>query len=144
MEPTYNVAPQQADNAGHTKAGRSKQKLVLVAVIATVFLAIVGVGVYAFFAMQPKDNEVAAAEVAINADGLNATTILVKKGTEITWINQDEQPHKIVSDNEGSGLDSGEALAHGDSYTYTFEEAGTFSYYDPLNVSGFKGIVIVQ
>lgn len=116
----------------------------VVGVAVVGLLAITGVGIFAFMAMQQNDSELPAAQVDINPAGLSATTVLVKKGTEITWLNQDEQPHKIVSDNEEAGIDSGEALARGDSYTQTFDEAGTFSYYDPLNIDGFKGVVIVQ
>jgi plastocyanin len=145
MEPTDNQPTQPvATHPAHTAPGKPKKQWTLVAVLAGIFLLVVGVSVYSFFALQPKDNEAAAAEVGINEDGLNAATVLVRKGSEITWTNNDELPHRIVSDDEKIDLDSGEALAKGDSYTHTFEEAGTYSYYDPTDIDGFKGIIIVQ
>ena len=142
MEPTSQ--PIQSVNAPANQNKSKKKQGTLLGILAIMFLLVVGVSVYSFFALQPKDNEVAAAEIAIEPEGLDAATVLVNKGSEITWVNQDDMPHRIVSDDEKISLDSGEALAKGDSYTHTFEETGTYSYYDPTDVDGFKGIIIVQ
>lgn len=54
-------------------------------------------------------------------------TLNVKVGTKVTWINRDSTFHTVTS--VGSGpLQSGNIQA-GQTYTYTFSEAGTYDYY---------------
>jgi len=53
--------------------------------------------------------------------------ITIKKGETITWTNQDEEQHTVTSD-EGTELDS-ELLSNGQTYSHTFNEAGTFPYH---------------
>jgi plastocyanin len=56
---------------------------------------------------------------------VNVLTIPV--GTTVTWTNNDEgQMHTVTDVNEA--FDSG-FLATGDSFSYTFDQAGEFEYY---------------
>lgn len=52
--------------------------------------------------------------------------ITIKKGTTITWTNQDEARHNVVA-TSGNGPKS-ELLAMGESYSYTFETVGKVTY----------------
>jgi plastocyanin len=61
--------------------------------------------------------------------------LLVSKGTKVTWTNKGTKPHRIASnphpEHTGlAGLDSKEPIGPGASYSYTFNEAGTFDYHD--------------
>jgi len=76
-------------------------------------------------------------------------TISVKKGTVVTWNNKDSAPHWVASDphpvhNQLPGFDSVRKIAAGESYPFTFEKTGTFTYHDHLNPLKFKGTVIVK
>jgi plastocyanin len=89
------------------------------------------------------------ASVVINKDGFLPATIKVKKGTTVTWTNQDASPHRVASDphptHEGlPGLDSGEPLAKGDTYSFTFEKTGTFTYHDHLNPMTLQATVVIE
>ena len=53
--------------------------------------------------------------------------ITIKKGTKVTWINQDTVKHNAFSDD--SKGPKGELLAKGESYSFTFDEVGTTNYY---------------
>lgn len=53
-------------------------------------------------------------------------TLTIKKGTKVTWTNQDSAPHTATAD-DGS-FDTG-TLQKGDSKSITFEKAGTFAYH---------------
>ena len=54
--------------------------------------------------------------------------IKIKVGTKVTWTNVDSAKHNVVIDGEGAeGLGS-ELLAKGESYSFTFTEAGMTSY----------------
>lgn len=56
-------------------------------------------------------------------------TITVKKGTKVTWTNQDSVQHNVMSDKTDVSGPSSELLSKGDSYSYTFDEVGTFTYH---------------
>ena len=89
------------------------------------------------------------AQVAITKDGFVPESILVKKGTQIIWQNQDENPHQVSSDPHPThtnlaGFDSLKPLASGDSFSFIFEKSGTFTYHDHLNPLKLQGTVIVE
>lgn len=55
--------------------------------------------------------------------GFVPTTFTVKRGTQVTWTNRDVETHTVT----GSGWGSGN-LAPDQSFTYTFNTAGSFDY----------------
>lgn len=68
-------------------------------------------------------------------------TITVKKGSTVIWTNEDSVGHTVTSDT-GSELDSA-LLSKGQSYSKTFNQAGTFSYHCTPHPN-MKGTVIVE
>lgn len=90
------------------------------------------------------NNLAGAGQVVISSSGFSPATIRVKKGKAVTWTNQDTAPHQIKADQTTLGLDTGESLASGDAYSYTFVEAGTYTYHDPLHPASPQGIVVVE
>ena len=91
---------------------------------------------------------VSTASVSITKDGFVPATIQVKKGTAVTWINNDTNPHQVVTDPHPKHtnlkeLDS-DPLAVGESFTFTFEKTGTFTYHDEGNPLNMKGTVVVK
>lgn len=63
-------------------------------------------------------------EVSI-ADFSFGAAIEVPAGTTVTWTNNDSAPHTVTGD---GGLQSGK-MDSGATYSFTFEEAGTFNYH---------------
>lgn len=58
--------------------------------------------------------------------------ITVKAGTKVTWTNQDSVKHNAAKDEGQSDGPDGPLLAKGESYSYTFEKPGTYTYHcDP-------------
>jgi plastocyanin len=79
------------------------------------------------------DNADAASEEAVETNKVAIKdfdyapgTITVKKGTTVTWTNEDSVAHTVTGEN--GGPDS-ELLDQGQSYSFTFNEAGTFEYF---------------
>jgi plastocyanin len=62
----------------------------------------------------------------------------VKIGTTVTWTNDDPAPHTIASADFTS-----QTLNTGDSYSFTFTQAGTYDYYCAIHPS-MTGQIIVQ
>lgn len=84
-------------------------------------------------------------QISLTGSGPQPATITVKKGQNVRWTNEDQRDHKLAGDQpEISSLDSEEPLHSGESYVYTFEKTGTYTYHDPTNPLTIKGVVIVE
>ncbi len=79
--------------------------------------------------------------IEIRNMAFSTTSIKIKEGDTVAWINYDSQPHRIIS-KRASFLQS-EKLLHNDSYGFEFKEKGEFDFYCELHPD-MKGIVIVQ
>lgn len=88
------------------------------------------------------------AQISISEDGFVPGTITIKAGTQVTWTNTDKSSHQVASDPHPihSGLADLEspALLTNDSYSFVFEEVGSFTYHDHLNPLKFRGTVVVE
>ncbi len=84
----------------------------------------------------------AANEVVIRGRALLPDPITVAAGTTVTWTNEEFDVHTVSSDDGLFDRD----LALGESFSYTFNERGTFIYHAiPLNADEpFSGKVIVE
>ncbi len=54
------------------------------------------------------------------------TNMQVKVGTTVTWSNQDNIQHSVTFKN---GMKDSGLLSQGQSFSYTFNTAGTYQYY---------------
>lgn len=70
-----------------------------------------------------------SASIEIKDHAYNPGTVTVKKGTTVTWTNQDSVRHDVVPDNESDDFKRSELLSKGDSYSFTFDTPGTYTYY---------------
>ena len=66
-------------------------------------------------------------------------TVGISKGTTVTWTNDDGFPHTVTS---SGAFDSGN-IGPGKTYSYTFNQAGTFEYSCTNHPSMLHGKVIV-
>ena len=78
--------------------------------------------------------------VEIKGFAYNPATITVSSGTTVTWTQQDSAVHTVTSVS-GNILDS-KNLVKGQTFSYTFDETGTFKYFCS-NHPSMKGEVIV-
>ncbi len=86
--------------------------------LATVSVVI---GVLASAVAQP-----APAIVAIRDFSFEPHEIKIAPGTAVRWVNQDPSPHAIAMEGGRSG--SSGQIAPGQAHTFTFQDAGTFTY----------------
>ncbi len=73
------------------------------------------------------------------------SVIVIEKGKQVTWVNEDSAFHSITSGYYGTPtelFDSGH-LDPFESYTLTFDETGTYDYFCTLH-PWMKGQVIVE
>lgn len=54
--------------------------------------------------------------------------ITIERGTTITWINRDEAKHDITPTGGPSDFMGSELLSQGETYEFTFDTPGTYTY----------------
>lgn len=123
--------------------------------LTLVVLAVL-VGATSLFLLRDTTTRNVSAETGATVDitqtALVPQTIRVKQGESVTWTNKDDDaqtPHQLASNDDengdpGHGVDSHGPMAQGESYTATFDEPGTYNYYDVTDPVNLKGTVIVE
>lgn len=121
--------------------------------VMIVVVALVAIAASIYVVMNPAGIQTAATEsssvVTITNRGVAPATITVKKGDSITWKNQDTIAHRLVittpnPPQELQGFGSDEPTANGESYSFVFEAAGTYTYEDPQYPNTVQGTVVVE
>lgn len=90
----------------------------------------------------PEEGATAAGEAAaIGIDNFKFSpdSLEVAVGTEVTWTNMELSPHTVVAED---GSFESENLGDGDTFSYTFETAGTFPYICGIHTSMMGEIVV--
>lgn len=56
--------------------------------------------------------------------------ITVKKGTTVTWKNQDSAKHNVIFDDASVGsVENDKLIGNGEELKFTFDKAGEFTYF---------------
>jgi plastocyanin len=93
---------------------------------------------------QNEDFATGVTEVVMLDTAYNPETLTVDAGTTVTWVNEDDFEHTVTSGTRDSPTDLfDETVAADESFSYTFEEPGTYSYYCSIH-PGMDGVIIVQ
>lgn len=79
--------------------------------------------------------------VMIKGFAFHPSSLTVKVGTKVTFVNEDSVTHTATS-SSNAPIDSGN-LTKGQSYTVTFTKAGTYSYTCTIHPY-MKGTIVVQ
>lgn len=102
--------------------------------ILSVFLLFVG------FLTMP----VALAEgnsIEINHHHFAPDTLTIKKGTKITWVNHDQDPHTVFDSAPEKKFHSS-ALDTNDTYAFTFSQPGTYHFFCTMHPDMVGTIVV--
>ena len=108
-----------------------------------VVLVLVGFGAVA---LKNKDTKMSDTMTTTNVDQTNAASvetnkitykgfavtqrsIKVKKGTTVTWTNEDSAKHDVTPDTESEAFKSSELFGKGETYSATFNTVGTYAYH---------------
>jgi len=73
-------------------------------------------------------------------------TLTVAEGTTVIWVNQDVVDHRIRSGapSEPTEFYHSETLGNGDTFSFTFDDVGTYPYFCELHPQQMIGTVVVQ
>ncbi|APH39599.1 cupredoxin domain-containing protein [Methanohalophilus halophilus] len=115
-----------------------KKVFMILIVLVTVFLAI-GCADYQQSDNGAEENGEAIETTSVIMEDIQfkPATIQISVGDTVTWTNEDSATHTVT----GQNFDSGN-LGQGETFTYTFDEAGTYEYECTIHPS-MTGTVIV-
>ena len=77
-------------------------------------------------------------QINIQNYSFTPAALTVQKGATVTWTNNDSAPHQIKSDSFNSST-----LSNGQTFSFTFNNAGTFDYSCAIHPS-MTGQIIVE
>ncbi|SRR5213594_1905049 len=86
------------------------------------------------------DQASAGPEVKIDNFTFKDQTITVPAGTQVTWVNRDDIPHTVVSDDKAF---KSKALDTDEKFSYTFSQPGTYKYFCSIHPK-MTGEVVVK
>jgi plastocyanin len=126
--------------------------LVLAVLLAGLLIAAVVTKKHTSNSSNSSNNSATAghpAVVNITGNDLNPQTIRVTKGQTVTWKNNDTVSHQIATDpypqEDGlTGFVADAPALAGETYSFTFNKTGTYTYHDHLKPSELHGTVIVK
>lgn len=144
------------------KSQESRKKILIFLLLTLLIVAIIFAVQYFIslnkqIIVQPKNQAISQIQpqkiqeggnIEITDSGFVPATIEITKGDSVTWTNLDKKSHQIASDPYPTNtllpdLVS-EPLFTNDSFTFTFDQVGTFTYHDNLNPLKLRGTVIVK
>lgn len=76
---------------------------------------------------QAMSEEATTTAVTIENFTFSPDALTVPVGTEVTWENRDDIPHTVTSNDKTTFASS--LLDTGDTFSFTFNAAGTFDYF---------------
>ena len=79
--------------------------------------------------------------VTIQGDVFSPSSLTVKVGDTVTWTNNDNHDHTVTSD---TGTFNSVNIANGSTFSFTFNTAGTYSYYCNIHTIMKANIVVTQ
>src|SRR5215467_14056798 len=79
-------------------------------------------------------------EVKIDNFSFGPQSVTIAAGTTATWINHDDIPHTVVSND---GVFKSKVLDTDDKFSYTFTKAGSYPYFCSIHPK-MTGKVVVQ
>lgn len=110
-------------------------------VYAVCMLGIFVSGVLVRVAAREESKPAPKAEIKIDNFAFTPTELTVAAGTTVEWVNRDDIPHVVVSDDKKTF--KSKALDTDEKFSYTFTKPGTFAYFCSVHPK-MTGKVIVQ
>jgi plastocyanin len=106
-----------------------------------VMAALVGLAVLiAFSGGAAAGEKVPGKEITIDNFSFGPQSLSVPAGTEVTWVNHDDIPHTVVS--EDLTTFRSRALDTDEKFSFTFSKAGTYTYFCSIHPKMTAKVVV--
>ena len=73
--------------------------------------------------LKAYQSQLIAAAMAMMCSAAQSAALPINAGDKVTWVNKDDEPHSVVSDN---GLFRSGAMDTNESYSFKFDKPGTY------------------
>jgi plastocyanin len=104
-------------------------------VCAAIFFAVAGK-----LATRAASAPAQTVEVKIDNFTFAPPTLTVAVGTTVKWVNRDDIPHTVVSEDKSTF--KSKALDTDDSFSYTFTKPGTYNYFCSIHPKMVAKVVV--
>jgi plastocyanin len=112
--------------------------ILIATAVGAVFIAMVsGPRVFGAIADAPPAPQT---EVKIDNFTFAPATVTIQAGTSVHWVNHDDIPHNVVSDDKSF---KSKVMDTDEEFTYTFSKPGTYVYFCSIHPK-MTGKVVVQ
>ncbi len=91
-------------------------------------------------APSPQDSAPKGIEIKIDNFSFGPMTLMVTPGTTVTWTNNDDVPHTVVSEDKTTF--KSRALDTGEKFSYTFTKPGHYPYFCSVHPKMTAEIVV--
>lgn len=116
------------------------QRNTCVSISRTATLAVL-VLAFAGFATKPSAGQnPAGPQITIDNFSFAPTTVTVPAGTAVTWVNHDDIPHTVVSEDKATF--KSRALDTDEKFSFTFSKPGTYTYFCSIHPKMTAKVVV--
>lgn len=92
------------------------------------------------------DDATALVSVEMRDIAFSPSEITVERGTTVIWTNEDNVQHNVIAadpNNTGGLPTTAPLLSQGETFSFTFDEVGTFEYLCEVHQQQMRGTVTV-
>ncbi|MDX2776128.1 cupredoxin domain-containing protein [Streptomyces caniscabiei] len=135
-----------------SSAPKHRSTLMRIGIVAIITVALTIIVASVFSLVNPNGIETPNDEtdtVVTLTDTVDPAVVQIKAGETVTWVNDNDAGRRLVATVtdagqalEGFGTD--ETFGQGESYSFTFDKPGTFTYEDAMSPETIKGTIIVE
>ncbi len=110
----------------------------------TILIVVFGILVVALAISARRAGAAPSPQAEIKIDNFSFTplSLTVPAGTVVTWINHDDIPHTVVSDDRATF--KSHALDTDDKFTFKFDRPGTYSYFCSIHPKMTAKVMVLE
>jgi plastocyanin len=110
-----------------------------VSIVRTTTSAVLGLALVGLAGTAAEQNP-AASQITIDNFSFAPVTLTVTAGTKVTWVNHDDIPHTVVSDDKATF--KSQALDTDEKFSFTFAKPGTYTYFCSIHPKMTAKVVV--
>jgi plastocyanin len=109
--------------------------------MAPIGAAVALLAMAAWLIAAPRVDAAETVTVDITNFTFDPGTVTIQVGDTVTWTNNDAMPHTATSTDDPATFDG--EMQPGESFSFTFEEEGTFAYFCEIHPQ-MEGTIVVE
>jgi plastocyanin len=109
-------------------------------VLRTAALAVLGLALVGFAGRASAGTNPPGLQITIDNFSFVPATLTVPTGTEVTWVNHDDIPHTVLSEDKVTF--KSRALDTDERFSFTFAKPGTYTYFCSIHPKMTAKVVV--